>query len=521
MRLRSILPALVAACLSTFGVMHDADACGACIAPPAENTVVTGHRMALSISPKQTVLWDQIEYAGAPGSFAWVLPVKPGAIIQLSTDAWFDTLDAATVTQVFQPQVSCNNGSDFGCGGSPTGVGGLATADSSSCLFCESEGKGGGFAPAPPPVTVVSRGSVGPYSMVTLSTDTPGALNTWLTDNGFALDPTTQPVVDAYVAEGFDFIALKLLPEKDVSAMKPVRVIQAGANPTLPLRMVAIGTGANVALTLFLISEGRWEAKNFKNTIAPTNLIAWDFKDNSSNYGEIREKALAQNDGATWLTAYAFQGALLSQLPAFTGFMGSGVRVYNTPGSPIFTSTIASAYIRQGISTGETADETCLQTMENMNIGSSEQMVTNPCPLDKPFNDPSCGFVGAGEIDSRTLICGSLEPTETRLDDVAVALNGLHPKDVWITRIEANLPRTALNDDLVVQAAASQSTVDNIKQAASAKNVEVFCGSDGSVVPPGANIDSSGPKGRENLVVLVGLGLLSLAALARRRFLVA
>src|SRR5687767_3298942 len=37
-----------------------ADACGGCFAPPpqqSESTVVTDHRMALSISSQQTVLW--------------------------------------------------------------------------------------------------------------------------------------------------------------------------------------------------------------------------------------------------------------------------------------------------------------------------------------------------------------------------------------------------------------------------------------------------------------------------------
>lgn len=298
MRLRFVLPA-VATVWGMFGtISHDADACGACIIPPSDSTVVTAHRMALSISPKQTVLWDQIEYAGSPESFAWVLPVKPGAIIQVSSDAWFDTLDAATTTQIFQPQIQCGDGSSssFGCGASD--------ATSARGDFAN-EGSSGG-----PAVTVVSRGSVGPYATVTLSTDTPGALNTWLETNGFALDPSTQPVVDQYVAEGFDFIALKLLPDKDVQAMKPVRVVQQGASPTLPLRMVAIGTGPNVALTLFLISEGRWEAKNFGNVVVPSDLIAWDFAASSSNYAELRQKTLEQNDGSSWLTSFAFQGGL-------------------------------------------------------------------------------------------------------------------------------------------------------------------------------------------------------------------
>jgi hypothetical protein len=500
MRLRFVVPAIFAAGFSTFGVTHQADACGACIPPPSENTVVTGHRMALSVSPKQTVLWDQIEYSGAPESFAWVLPVKPGAVVQLSNDAWFDTLDAATNTQIFQPQIQCaesSGGSGFGCG----------YAEDGAVRASNESGTGGGNGPA---VTVVSRGTVGPYLMVTLSTDTPGALNTWLTENGFALDPSTKPVVDAYVAEKFDFIALKLIPGKDVQAMKPVRVVQPGSSPTLPLRMVAIGTGANVALTLFLISEGRWETANFENAVAPKDLIAWDFKDSSSNYTELRQKALAQNNGATWMTTFAFQGGLLGQLEGLPGF---GIRRYGASGALTSADTIAAAYVNQGLSNGQMAGEECLQQLAQ--IAGSTQMVSNPCPLDKPFNDPSCGSVDSGEIDARSLVCGisSMEP----LDDVAVALNGLHPKDVWITRIEADLPRAALGNDLILQPAKDQKTVDNLKVAAIAKNTQVICGSEGSIVPLGTISNPSGPRGRENIIVLVGLGLLSVAALARRR----
>ena len=56
-----------------------AEACGGCFVPQSERTVVTDHRMALSISQQQTVLWDQIRYSGDPAEFAWVLPVRAGA----------------------------------------------------------------------------------------------------------------------------------------------------------------------------------------------------------------------------------------------------------------------------------------------------------------------------------------------------------------------------------------------------------------------------------------------------------
>ncbi|HEY2410275.1 MAG TPA: hypothetical protein VGI10_29925, partial [Polyangiaceae bacterium] len=81
-------------CLAVSLVPAHARACGGCFhGPPpvtSESTVVTGHRMAYAISAERTVLWDQIQYQGAPEDFAWVLPVKPGATLELSHDAWFE-----------------------------------------------------------------------------------------------------------------------------------------------------------------------------------------------------------------------------------------------------------------------------------------------------------------------------------------------------------------------------------------------------------------------------------------------
>src|SRR5205823_2330913 len=107
------------------------------------------------------------------------------------------------------------------------------------------------------------EGTVGPYETVTLATNTPGALNTWLVAHGYNIDNDIQPVIDAYVAEDFDFIALRLLPGKGIRTMKPVRVVTPGAGMTLPLRMVAAGTGSSVAITLYTITEGRLEAEQY------------------------------------------------------------------------------------------------------------------------------------------------------------------------------------------------------------------------------------------------------------------
>src|ERR1700722_449283 len=115
MLLRSSLVATCAFALASAWFVVDAPqarACGGCFHPPpgpteVDGTVVTDHRMVLSLSMTQTVLWDQIKYAGTPADFAWVLPVKPGAVIELSQDAWIASLDAATQTVIQGPTSSC------------------------------------------------------------------------------------------------------------------------------------------------------------------------------------------------------------------------------------------------------------------------------------------------------------------------------------------------------------------------------------------------------------------------------
>lgn len=495
MRLRFILPLLSAAVAAALATSTDAAACGGCVVPPEENTIVTGHRMALSVSPKQTVLWDQIKYDGDPKSFGWLLPVKPGAVIEVSTDAWFETLDAATSATVFAPPVNCNNGggSGFGCGSAAAELSPRSAGDF---------GPGGG-------VTVVHRGTVGPYETVTLSTQTPGVLNDWLTAAGYKIDPASQPVVDAYVDEGFDFIALKLQPSSSVKEMKPVRVVQPGASPTLPLRMVAVGTGANVAVTLFLITEGRWQAKNFENAQVPLDLLSWNFEGNSSNYATVREKLLAASGGATWLTAFAQPKALLSPLPTLNfGFGGN--RTYSAGGDSFDTvDTIGGAYIQRGMQNDEAEVTECATSFST--LAESAKMVVDPCPPGKPSDDPSCSSVDAAQIDARQFECG-------KLDDLATALAGLHPKDVWLTRLEANLPRAALASDLVLEAAAVQAAVDNEMQARKAENVEALCGSQGAALPLfGGGKGAGGGQGGGALVVGFGMVATALLGVARRR----
>jgi hypothetical protein len=359
-------------------------------------------------------------------------------------------------------------------------------------------------------VTVTHEGTVGPYETVTLHANVADALPNWLTSHGYAIDPTVAPIIDAYTQEGFDFIALRLQPGQGVQQMKPVRVVTPGMSPSLPLRMVAAGTGANVAITLFVIGEGRWQVQNFPNGQVDPATVTWDFTASSSDYSTVRTTLLATNAGRTWNNAFANQGSLLSQ--DLVNGLPASIAVGGQP-----FPTLATAYVQQGLLDGEGTTTAC--TLAFSLYASSTEKVNGSClvqqatggDVDGGASDAGAGGpcgVPASDIDASQLACDGL-------DDIAVALVGMHPADVWLTRLEAGLPRTALATDLVLEAAPDQTPISNVFNLTKFKNAPCGPATGGAVsVGPGGGIDAAL---RARIALLAAVLALAGAALGRRR----
>ena len=399
---------------------------------------MTDHRMALSISQQQTVLWDQIRYSGDPAEFAWVLPVRAGAKLEISNDEWFSALDASTQPVVYQPNYP---GGRFGC--ALTGCGSESTTSASGY-----DGAGG-------QVQVLSQSVVGPYETVTLRATDDDALRLWLTSHDYAIPESITPTIDAYVREGFDFIALRLRPGCNERSMQPVRVVTNGADPTLPLRMVAAGVGAKVGITLFVITEGRWQPQNFESAIIEDEDVRWDRIQNKSNYEDLSQ-AIMQRRG--WVTEYSDK----PQLPLFPRYDVTGA-------NPGLTDTYFGLckYTRVTPSTGTSS--------------SSGGTTFTPCPksdasVEQQYPDASAdaevdASVDAGPEQPEPMpepYYGDLRPPNSDchyLDDLDVAVQNLHRGDVWVTRLRADLPVQALAEDLRLIASPEQKPVSNVHYA--------------------------------------------------------
>jgi hypothetical protein len=276
--------------LVTFVPVSDAEACGGCFGPPPppteSPTVVTDHRMILTISKEQSTLYDQIRYTGSPASFAWVLPIAGTVDVGLSANVVFTALDQFTQQQIVSPPLNCP--------AQPSNCNFGSRASSDSAGASSSGGSGG--------VTVLKQEVVGPYETVQLKSDDPTALNLWLEQNGFTIGDDIKPVISQYVTEKFNFLALKLVPGKGVQDMRPVRVTTTGAGAVLPLRMVAAGTGPSVGITLWVVAEGRYEPQNFPTFYIKTDELIWDWTTQKSNYVDLRAQKTTAGGGRAWET---------------------------------------------------------------------------------------------------------------------------------------------------------------------------------------------------------------------------
>src|SRR6185437_7847913 len=166
--------------------------------------------------------------------------------------------------------------------------------------FAMSSGAGGASG-GPPPVTVISQQVVGPYQTVQLQSTDPNALSSWLAQNGYAIPSDIEPIISAYISEGLDFLALKLVPGQGVSAMRPVRVTTTGASAVLPLRMVAAGTGTITPITLYVLAEGRYETVNLPWFKVDTAELVWNWSTQSSNYAALKQSLFGASKGRGWI----------------------------------------------------------------------------------------------------------------------------------------------------------------------------------------------------------------------------
>jgi len=254
-----------AAFLASFASPATARAMGAVVSSPPGASSAVALRFAVAASEDKrapNARWASVTVQGSATAFAWIVPVRPGALLELSPDAWLGALEAATAPRVVPPDTA-----------PPCGFSGGAEVE-------------GSFTPtlttAPGAVVVAADRST---------------LDTTLASWGLSLTPELSPAIDAVLASGSDLVAMLFTDASGTVVTRTLRVVD---DEPASVSLSLLTGGANgVQVTAFALSGSSIAFGTQPDLTVDPTAILWQ-SDGTSTYASARDAMLEANPGR-WL----------------------------------------------------------------------------------------------------------------------------------------------------------------------------------------------------------------------------
>src|SRR5262245_51462029 len=121
---------------------------------------------------------------------------------------------------------------------------------------------------APGGVNVLGQEIVGGYSVARLQADDPHALQTWLDQHGYHAPEGAGPILQAYIAEGWSFVAVKLAADQNAAgALKPLRIAFDSPQIVYPMRLGALAD-RQVDVLLYVLADHRMDIAGMETQYA-------------------------------------------------------------------------------------------------------------------------------------------------------------------------------------------------------------------------------------------------------------
>jgi hypothetical protein len=357
----------------------------------------------------RTTRWASLRVHGAATAFAWVLPVRAGAWVDLASEGWLEALEEATAPRVVPPDVS-----------PPCGIAGGV----------EVEGDVSHAATLVPDAVVVAPDGV------TLAM----GLASW----GLAVPRDLAAAIDAAVAGGDAFLALHFTAPLGSTPAPDLRTHTVRITEDEPAPMsssvaglsLSGGDGTSLAVTAHGVAGGpvTWLSSAGTPPALPPSSILWQ-PDGTSTYAAARD-ALLQDLPGSWLEETSGHRILFQAVPV--------------PGHPSVPA-LAGAYFARARMYGDAADDPDTCEARALAVATSASTVALAClpgalaMVGSP--GPCREVVGAGEIAPDVLRCGGIA------DDLALALSGLAPGGAYLTRARSVIPVGVFGRDEPLQPA--------------------------------------------------------------------
>jgi hypothetical protein len=374
-----------------FMAPREAHAIGAVIGPADQPSAMAWARVAVAVAHGRTTRWAQIATTAGPSTFAWLVPIEPGARIDLTTDAWLDALDAATAPVVLPPPFppSCD-----------------------VTLSAEV------IAPRASP-TSQSPG------VVRLAADLP-TLSSFVASSGLAIGVDLEPELRKVFSAGEAVLAL-VYTAGSTLPVRSLRIVDTGP-ASLPFGLTGTGSGS-VPVTVFTIADTEEQAGSAPLVLAAGSLV-W-LSSGQSNYLDDLASLLASSGGSAWFNQSA----------------GPSVFFRPTVVSPsLAVPSVLEDYYAFSSKYGDTSADPDACTMAAVGTMESPGSYAAACPaggLAVAQGPSPCSVSAPSDTPIAGLECGAVA-------DAALAVATLEPASVWVTRLTGIVTETSAADVPVV-----------------------------------------------------------------------
>lgn len=214
-----------------------------------------------------------IAYEGETADFAWVVPVPGVPELSVGSDQVFAALNGATAPafQSTLDEYACDLDQWYGDDDLDSdGAGGDQPSTTN-------EGEGGG-------VTVLLEETVGNYEAFVVGATAAQPLMDWLNCNEFRIATSALPLVESYIADGMNFLALKLQDAQSSGALTPITMefgpggqssLGDGAGLMIPIVLTAVATQPNLTIRAWFAGSGRAVPQNYDLVWPNDALVDW------------------------------------------------------------------------------------------------------------------------------------------------------------------------------------------------------------------------------------------------------
>tara|TARA_B100000745_G_scaffold219528_1_gene146207 strand:- start:1149 stop:3182 length:2034 start_codon:yes stop_codon:yes gene_type:complete len=330
-----VAPALVLS--STFFAPQQALACGGffCSLVPINQA---GEQIIFRQDGDNITAMVQIQYVGEAEDFAWVVPVPGIPDFHIGSDLIFNGLEAATRPQfqLLQTGDVCQSDID----NLPPIPESEPTAD-----FSSASGDNG--------VSILSQQSVGPFDIQVVESEDPSAMAAWLVENNYDLSDRGIELLQPYIEEGMNFVALKLQQGKDAGDIEPLVMNYQSAKPMVPIKLTAVAAQEDMGILVWLLGDGRAVPLNYPHVTPNYTKIDWFNSFRAyQGYQDLITEAMNEVGGHGFATDYAGRDIdVLSQLQTGAFYQevvdslqasDGGVFVVNTFFSPFANDQITA-----------------------------------------------------------------------------------------------------------------------------------------------------------------------------------